>query len=115
MPRRPKSIAPAGSTRLAWGTGFGSRRRLPLNHPDWPHPGDLLRDPRRVNHVHDVVHVLVRPGLLLREAAEALGAGDDAARLQLAVDPLAARELHRGGAAQGPAGPVAGGPNGLLH
>src|SRR5262249_25517052 len=88
---------------------------LALDDANRPHPGDLARQPRLVDDLDHVVHVLVRLGLLLREPPAALGPGDDALGLQLLVDLAAAGLGDGGGAAHGPAGAVAGGAERPLH
>src|SRR6185503_17557273 len=88
---------------------------LPLDDPNGAHPGDLARDAGLMHHLDDVVDVLVCFGLLLRQALAALGASDDATRLQLLVDAAAAGVLDRSGAAHCPAGPVTGRAEGSLH
>src|SRR5262249_36868846 len=88
---------------------------LSLDDADGAHAGDLARQAGPVDHVHDVINVLVRLGLLLREALAALGAGDDAAGLQFLVDAAAAGVLDRRRPAHGPARAVAGRAEGALH
>src|SRR5207245_1583817 len=67
-----------------------------FDHADRPHARDLARQPRVMDDFHDVIDILVRLGLFLREADAALGAGDDAARLQFLVDAPAGGVLDRG-------------------
>src|SRR5262249_50628454 len=62
---------------------------LALNHTDRSHPRPHLRQPRQVDRLDYVIDVLVGPRLLLRKALVALGAGDDAFRLQFLVNAAA--------------------------
>src|SRR5205823_8285861 len=76
---------------------------------------DLLGQAGLVDDLDDVVDVLVRLGLLLREPLAALGAGDDAPGLQFLIDLAVAGVLDGGGATHGPARAVAGGAEGAFH
>src|SRR5262249_21194977 len=71
--------------------------------------------PGPIDDVHDLIDILVRPGLFLREPLVRLGPGDDATALQLLVNSSPGGILHRRGPAHGPAGTVAGGAERLLH
>jgi hypothetical protein len=68
-----------------------------------------------IHDIDNVIDILVRLGLLLREALAALAARDDAAGFQFLVDAPAGGFFDGGGAAHGPAGAVAGGAERLLH
>src|SRR5262249_11372019 len=78
-----------------------------LNHPDRPHARNLLAQPRPMNHIDHLVHILVRLRLFLRESLAALRPRNDAASLQFLVDAPPARVLHRCGSAHRPACSVA--------
>src|SRR5262249_55200473 len=81
---------------------------LTLDDPYRPHPGPSHRHPRPIRHRDDLIDVLIRLGLLLRQTLVAPGAGEDAAGLQLLVDPPAGRGLARRRWAQGRAGKATG-------
>src|SRR5260370_42365383 len=80
----------------------------PFDHANRPHPRHLARQSRPVHDFHDVIDVLVRLGLLLRQAAPALRSHDDPFGFQLLVDATAGGFLDGGPTAERTAGAVTG-------
>src|SRR5689334_21220859 len=101
---------PSGSVYRRLKPGVSS-----FDHAHRPEPGDFLGDAGLVDDLDDLVDVLVGGGLFLGESLVAPGAGDDADRVKLLVDPTARGELDGRGAAHHPPGTVAGGAERLRH
>ncbi len=65
--------------------------RLAFDDPHGTEPGDLAGDAGPVDHLDDLVDVLVSGRLFLGQSLVAPGAGDDAQGIKLFVDPSALR------------------------
>src|SRR5581483_3328114 len=92
-----------------------SRPRSALDDAERLEPGDPPREPRALDDSDHALDVLVRERRLLGETLVRGAADDDPARLELAAELRARHLLARPGAAEPPAGAVAGRPEGPLE